>query len=89
MNDDAFWKRIEEEVLPYVKKKHVRHERYFVDKLNEVKTLDFEKNYELAYHQWMTLGCYLRTFYWEGLQIKFLIEHCCIKCGKDPTHITL
>lgn len=87
MTDEIFWKRIEEEVVPHVKEKHAKSERFINDKIVETKNLDFDKNYEIAYHQWMVLACLLRDYYYEGLQIKSLIEHCVIKCGESPDSI--
>jgi hypothetical protein len=87
MTDEAFWKRMEEEVLPHVKQNHEEYERFWNDKIQEIKELNFETHYDLAYHQWMTIGCYLRNFYWEGLQVKSLIEFCAVKCGEAPDKI--
>jgi hypothetical protein len=82
MTEEAFWKRIEEEVMPHIRTHHPKYVRFFEEKLEKTKSVNFLTHNDLAHHTWMTLACYLRNFYYEGLQTKTLIEHCCNVCNE-------
>jgi hypothetical protein len=90
MTDEAFWIRIETDVVPHVEKNHSEHLRYFMEKLDRVKNCDEKTEALLFHHEWISLGQNLSNFYlYEGMtEIKMLIEHCCTKGGRDlPKHL--
>ncbi len=87
MTDEAFWTAIEEEVMPFVVKE-TKLEKYWRERIHKTKQSDLINNYDYACHEWMTFGCMLRVYYQKhGLDIKRLIEFCCLKVGKEAEHI--
>jgi hypothetical protein len=100
MTDEAFWKRLETDVLPHVKKVDRRH---FLEKVSKLKQFNGDEKVSIdliekvspmirgmmAQHEWMDMACMLRNFYWEGHQVKSLIDHCAVKGGTDPNSVAL
>ena len=100
MTDVAFYARLESEVLPLVKPDLKRH---FLEKLSKLKQLNGDEavtidliekvnpkiREAMTQHEWLDMACILRNFYWEGHQVKTLIDHCAIKGGTDPNTIAL
>ena len=87
MNNEAFWIRLENEVLPHVEEEHLREFREHLDKL---KNVDIFQDPRLTQHQWLSLGCFLRDLHcYQGLNIKTLVEHCSVSAGFEPTKIVI
>jgi hypothetical protein len=82
LTDEAFWIRFENEVMPHVREKHSKYINKFESKLARIKGFSNESIPAMVHHEWISLACYLRNFYWEGLTIKPLMEFCCNKAGE-------
>jgi hypothetical protein len=88
MTEEAFWNKVDTEIIPMMEERKYKYIRYFKEKVDIMKTRNEEVvGREMFHHDWLSFACMFRNLYYDALVDKSMGEFCMIKIGKNPTEL--